>query len=71
MNGRLVAGVLIYDCPHCAFDSEVRARLEQHMAEVHKPAPLPASLPAVVAAGDLELSEDGEFQPLEGEWQDN
>lgn len=31
------------------------------------PETLPAELPAVVAAGDVELSEDGEFQPWEGD----
>lgn len=61
-----VAGAWLYCCPLCAFDSESRERAQRHMAEVHGPAVLPASLPAVVAAGDMELSEDGDYRPWEG-----
>jgi hypothetical protein len=31
------------------------------------PEAMPAELPALVGAGDIELSEDGEYQPWEGD----
>jgi hypothetical protein len=62
MTALVVAGVVLYSCPECAFDDESAAVVAAHMTAAHSPAGA-----AAPPEDGPETSEEVDFIPEQGD----